>query len=190
MDAQDYIDEMRARQRRNLIIGIAVAVILALIMVPRILSLFGVGDDLPDLETALAEMPELALTEAEIGLADTILEPDIFRNALTYEATGVTTFALEEVQEIIAPVLPEQGEIIEIGVQGAVVYIDYRTEGLRTTLEYVDADRSGSVDRIHKSVAQEEAQSGPLVPESQNFCQVRYTVATGETALVEFYDFS
>lgn len=34
MEAQDYIDELNAKKRRNLIIGVAVAVIVAIIILP------------------------------------------------------------------------------------------------------------------------------------------------------------
>lgn len=183
MDAQDYIDQIRAKKRRNLIIGIAVAVMIALTLLPRLF------EKEPDLDALLAKMPELALTQAETDLADTILEPDTFRNALSYDALNITTFTLEEVQDIITPVLPEDAEIMEIGVNGAVVYIDYCAENMRTILEYVDPDRSGTVDQIRKAIAPLEPQPEPFAAESQGFYQITYNIRTGETKLLESLDF-
>lgn len=154
-EAQGYIDALHAKKRRNLIIGVVIAVILALLLVPRVLSLFD-GPEYLDEETVLARIPALALTQAEKELADTILESETFRSALTYEATGVTAFSIEEVGDIIAPILPEDAVIEQIGVQGAVIYIDYSTRDLRAILEYVDADRSGTVDRVSKAVKAED----------------------------------
>ena len=167
--AQGYIDALHAKKRRNLIIGVVIAVILALLLVPRVLSLFDEPEYL-DEATVLARVPALALTQAEMELAETILESDAFRSALTYEATGVTTFTAEEVGDIVAPILPEDAVIEQIGVQGAVIYIDYSTRDLRVILEYVDADRSGTVDRVSKAV-----NAGDEV-----YCLL-YIVSTGQT---------
>lgn len=188
MDAQAYIDEMRAKKRRNLIIGVVVVVILAIIILPGLFRDDGFSEG--DLNAVLAQVPELALTKAEKDLADTILEPETFRNELTYDLTGSTTFTLEEVQDIIAPVIPMDAQILDIWVQGAVVCIDYQTENMRTILEYVDADRSGTVDQIRKAVAPLEPQPEPFVPKSLAFYQISYDIRTGETELLAIEDFS
>lgn len=188
MDAQAYIDEMRAKQRRNLIIGVVVVVILAIIIVPGFFKEEGYNE--ADLAAALDAVPELALTDSEKALADTILEPDTFRSKLTYDLTGSTTFTMEEVKEIIEPVLPEDAAINEIGVQGAVVYIDYRTGDLRIVLEYVDADRSGTVDQIRKAVSHLEDQPEPLVPVSLDLFQISWDVRTENAKLLAVENFS
>ena len=179
MDAQAYIDELRAKKRRNLIIGIALAMILAIIILPGLFKKDGFTQK--DLENALAQVPELALTDVEKALADTILEPETFRNELTYDLTGSTSFTFEEVEYIIAPVIPMDVQILDIWVQGAVVCIDYQTENMRTILEYVDADRSGTVDQIRKAVTPTE---------SQALYQISYDIRTGETKLLTIEDFS
>lgn len=171
MDAQDYIDAIRAKKRRNLIIGVVIAVILGFFMVPRFLSMFGADTEYLDEDTVLAQAPALALTGAEKELADRILEFDAFRDALTYEATGVTRFEYEDVQDILSPVLPADATVMEIGVQGAVIYMDYQSGARRVILEYVDADRSGTIDRIHKGVAST----------GQGVYYLQHTVRTGET---------
>lgn len=91
-EAQGYIDALRAQKRRNLIIGVVVGVILAIFIIPRLLSMLGTDTEYLDEESVLARVPALALTGAEKDLADTILETDTFRSALTYEAAGVAIF--------------------------------------------------------------------------------------------------
>lgn len=57
MDAQAYIDEMRAKKRRNLIIGAVIALILAAMILP---GLFGKkGPDEEDLEAALTRQKRI-----------------------------------------------------------------------------------------------------------------------------------
>lgn len=151
-EAQAYIDALRARKRRNLLLGAAAAALLALLLIPRLLSLFEKPEALDEAQV-LAKVPALALTQAELELAGTILDCEPLRSALTYEATGAVSFTHAEVDEVFAPILPDGAAIEAIGVQGAVIYVDYSAEDGRVLLEYVDADRSGSIDRIHKSVA-------------------------------------
>lgn len=188
MDAQDYIDELQAKKRRNRIIGVVIAVILAALILPGLFKKDGFTRE--DLENTLVKVPELALTQAEHDLANTILEPDTFRSKLTYDLTGSTAFTFAEVEAIIAPVVPADAEILDIFVQGAVVCIDFQTEHIRTILEYVDADRSGSVDQIRKSVAPLEPQPEPFAPKSLAFYQISYDIRTEETKLLAVEDFS
>lgn len=162
--AQSYIDAVHAAKKRNLIIAAVVIVLLAVIMVPKLLG----GSEPEYLEES--QVPAaLILTDAEKALAGTILEPDTFRKALTYDAIGTTTYTLEEVADIIAPVIPEVASINRIGVQGAVIFIDYDVAGQRIVLEYVDPDRSGVVDQIRKRVFAEKCY------------MAAYNVAAGET---------
>ena len=150
MDAQDYIDELRAKKQRNRIIGIAVIAACLLIIV----ILFAGGNDHELSEAdALARVPGLALTDAELALADTILDHEEIRNALSYDiAENTTAFTPEEVKEIIAPVIPADGEVPQVCVSGAVVIISYAQPQHRIILEYVDADRSGTVDQVCKTL--------------------------------------
>lgn len=77
---------------------------------------------------------------------------------------------------IIGAVLPENAQINAIGVRGAVVYIDYQESSRRVVLEYIDPDRSGSVDQIRKTVS---------LTESGDFFQISYDIRTGKTSLLE-----
>ena len=150
MDAQDYIDEMRVQKRRNLIIGIAVAAACLLIFV---IAFAGGNDHELSEAEALDRVPGLALTDAELALADTILDHEEIRNALSYDiAENITAFSLEDVEEIIAPVIPADGEVMQVCVSGAVVIIRYAQPQHQIILEYVDADRSGTVDQVCKTL--------------------------------------
>ena len=150
MDAQDYIDDLQAKKRRNLIIGIAVAAACLLIF----LIAFSGGNDHELSEAdALDRVPGLALTGAELALADTILDNEQICNALSYDiAENTTAFSTEDVKEIIAPVIPADAEVTQVCVSGAVVIISYAQPQHRIILEYVDADRSGTVDQICKTL--------------------------------------
>ena len=94
-----------------------------------------------------------ALTEAELSLAETILEYEDFRNALNHDLVDNTTaFTLAETASIVGAVIPQEAEVSQIAVSGAVVVIDYSLPYQRVILQYADADRSGTVDQIHKTL--------------------------------------
>ena len=61
-----------------------------------------------------------------------------------------------------------------MAVIGAVVVIDYRQPQHRIILEYVDADRSGTVDSIRKTLT-------PVIDGvSTGLYQVNYNLSTGK----------
>ena len=154
MDEQsvDYIAQVHAAKKRKTIIGI-VAAVLCLLLILFIFTDNSEKGVVLDEVTALNLAPALALTEEELALADTILDHDIFRNALSYDMVeNSTVFSLEETEAVIGAVIPEGAAVDEIAVIGAVVVIDCRLAPYRCILEYVDADRSGQVDSIRKSI--------------------------------------
>lgn len=172
MDAQDYIDELKAKKRRDLIIGVVVAAACLLLF----LIAFAGGNDgeLTEAE-ALDRVPGLALTDAELALADTILDHEDFRNALSYDLVeNKTAFSFEETEAVIGSVIPADGEVTEVCVSGAVVIIAYSQPQHQIVLEYVDADRSGTVDQICKTLT-------PLINGEASGCyRVDYNLTTGK----------
>lgn len=172
MDAQDYIDELNAKKQRNITIGVVVVVACLLLFLMAFAG--GNGGELTEAE-ALDRVPGLELTEAELALADTILEYEDFRNALSYDLVeNTTTFTLQETEAVIGSVIPADGNIIDICVSGAVVIIRYIQPQHQIYLEYVDADRSGTVDQIRKTLA-------PLIDGTSKGCyQVDYNLTTGK----------
>ena len=168
----DEMEQVHAARRRRILIGIAAAAVMVLLFV-----IFGGGGAREiDVETALSRAPALALTQEELALAETILEPDLFRSALSYDlADSTTVFTTEESEAIIGSVIPPDAQVTEIAVTGAVVVIDYRQPQHRIILEYVDADRSGRVDSIRKSLS-------PIIDGTATGCYgLHHDLLTGET---------
>ena len=149
---EDYIAQVRAAKKNRTIISIIVGAVVIL----TLLWIFIRPDTGPrelTEEVALSRAPVLALTEDELALARTILDDDDFRNALSYDLVDNTTvFAPEDVQTIVASVIPAEAKVGEIGVSGALVYLDYTLPQYRVILQFADADRSGSVDLIRKTL--------------------------------------
>ena len=172
MNAQDYIDELRAKKRRNLIIG---TVVIAVCVILFLMAFAGGNDTQLTEAEALDRVPGLALTEAELALADTILDHEDFRNALSYDLVeNTTTFTPEETEAVIGSVIPADGEVTEVCVAGAVVTIAYTQPQHQILLEYADADRSGTVDQIRKSLT-------PLIDGAASGCyRVDYNLTTGK----------
>ena len=169
----DYIAQVHAAKKKKTVIGIAVTVVIVVVL----FAIFAGGNgELTEAE-ALGRVPFLAVTEEELALADTILDHDDFRNALSYDLVeNSTVYSFEETTAIIGTVIPENAEVTEVAVAGAVVIIDYRLPQYRIILEYVDADRSGTVDQIRKSLT-------PMIDGVSTGCyQVDHNLATGKTA--------
>ena len=174
METTDYLADVHAQQKRTAIMGIAVAAFCLVI----VLIIFSGRTPEPreiTLENALERAPALALTQEEMALADDILEHDIFRNALNYDLVDNTrVFSLEDTKAMIGSVLPEDCMVKEIAVVGAVVTIDYYQRQHRIILEYVDADRSGTVDSVRKSLT-------PLIDGVSTGCyQLSHNLITGK----------
>ena len=126
-------------------------------------------------EEALRRVPSLALTEEELALAETILDYDDFRNALNYDLVdNSTVFDIEKTWDVYSSVIPENATVTEVSVAGAVVIIDYTQPQHRIILEYADADRSGTVDQVRKSLA-------PIIDGVSTGCyQVDLNFSTGK----------
>lgn len=147
---EDYIAQVHAAKKKKTIIGIAVAA--ACLLLFLIAFAGGNNGELSEAD-ALDRVPALALTDAELALADSILDHEAFRNALSYDLVeNTTTFTLEETEDIIASVIPTDADVTQVCVSGAVVIISYTQPQHQVSLEYVDADRSGKVDQIQKTL--------------------------------------
>ena len=149
---EDYIAQVHAAKRKKTIIGIAAAVACILLLV-FIFVRPGHGTRKLTEEAALSRVPALALTAEELALAETILEYEDFRSALSYDLVdNVTTFTPEDTASVIGSVIPDGADPVEISVSGAVVIIDCTLPQHRIVLEYADADRSGTVDILRKTL--------------------------------------
>lgn len=169
---EDYIAQVHAAKKKNAIIGVAVAAACLLLF---LIAFAGGNDGELSQADALDRVPALALTDAELALADTILDHPNFRNALSYDLVeNTTSFTLEETEAVIGSVIPADGDVTEVCVAGAVVIIAYSQPQHQVCLEYADADRSGTVDQIRKSLT-------PLIDGAATGCyRVDYNLTTGK----------
>ena len=169
MNEFSHVYEIKSKTGRFVITLVLIAVIV-------FIALLGWGND-GELSMAevLDRVPALALTEEELALAETILDYDDFRNALNYDLVdNSTVFSIEETWDVYSTVIPENAQVTEVAVVGAVVVIDYRQPQHRIILEYVDADRSGTVDSIRKTLT-------PVIDGvSTGLYQVNYNLSTGK----------
>ena len=166
----ESVNEVKSGTGRFVVLTVILAVCLFIFLI-------GSGNDgkLDEFD-ALERAPALALTDAELALAETILDYEDFRNALSYDLVeNVTVFSFEETEAVIGSVIPGDAEVTEVAVAGAVVTISYNQPQHQIYLEYVDADRSGNVDQIRKTLA-------PRINGVSTGCyQVVYNLTTGKT---------
>ena len=149
---EDYIAQVHAQKRKGIIVSVSISVVCVLLLLFIFVDNSEKGAVLDEV-TALNCAPSLALTEEELALAETILDYDDFRNALNYDLVdNSTTFSIEETWDVYSTVIPENAEVTEVCVAGAVVVIDYTQPQHRIILEYADADRSGTVDQVRKTL--------------------------------------
>ena len=121
---EDYIAQVHGAKKKKTILWIAGAAICILLLV--FIFTGGKGNTRVLTESdALSKAPALALTDSELALAQTILDQEIFRNALSYDLVDNTTaFTWEETEAIVGDVIPQGAQIGQIAVSGAVVIID------------------------------------------------------------------
>lgn len=104
-----------------------------------------------DRDTILSQMPQLALTEAELELADIIRTLPAVDTAI---AAGELTrdIALADAEAEIRPALPANAEQIRVSVINSTIYLECCSGELRFSLGYLDPDNNGTVDCIRKVI--------------------------------------
>lgn len=180
---QAYLDAMRARKkrkRRRIVIALVLAGLLCLTGYWIYMETHFVGETpvvvSTDPEKILAQMPALALTQAEKDLAGRIQEIPAFREAMGTETPQ--EIPLDPVEDAIAPVLPEDASVIEICVIQHSIYIDFWHDGFRVILLYLDSDASGSVDAIRKNIG---VPKSPDDPGARTVYSLEYVCALNKT---------
>lgn len=124
-------------------------------------------------ERLLRERPELALTQAEKALADSILEFSVIRENM--EKGEAVAIPLQQVPEELKGVLPENAELTEVtALLGANVSIDYRWGDIRVMVGYLDPNRDGVVDLIRKTVG---VRKSPDTWEADTVYLMEYVIA-------------
>lgn len=151
------LEMLRQKQRRKtirIVIAIALAVIFA---VWGFLELAYSGTLMYAASTSeekiLKEMPELALTEAELELGQTIVEIPLIQEALSNDYENTATLNPGDLMEELTPILPEGGKIIEVFVMGPSINISIIAGNRYTCLVYNDVDMTGHIDLILKVMA-------------------------------------
>lgn len=157
-DRTEQIMEMLyKKQRRRTMMKILAVFLAALLAVWGFLELRYSGDLIyaasTNKEKILKEMPELALTDEEQALAQTILEIPLIQEALSDSMLDSTDLNPEDLAEELAPVLPEGGNITDVFVMGRSVWINIIEGNRYTCLTYADVDSTGYVDQIGKTMA-------------------------------------
>ena len=157
-DRTEQIMEMlRRKQRRKTLLTVVSVVLAVIIAVWGFLEIRYSGELIyaasTNEEQILKEMPGLAATDAEKALAKTILEVPMVRNALRDDHANSTVLNTADAAAQFASILPEDAKIFEIFVSGHSVSFSYAVGNVYTCLTYSDADMTGYIDTIFKTVA-------------------------------------
>lgn len=156
-DRTEQIMEMLYKKQRRKTVLTIVSVILAVVLaVWGFLELRYSGELIyaasTNEEKILKEMPELALTEEELALAQTILEIPLIRDAVSDDIQDSAVLDTELLLPDLAPILPENGRFTEIFVLGHSIFISIIDGKQYTCLQYTDADMTGHIDSIAKTL--------------------------------------
>lgn len=99
----------------------------------------------------LAEVPELAVSAAELSVTDTVFRHPAFQDALSTDA--VEEIPLDQVADLLAVITPEQAHATSAAVLNRhCICLDFTMGELRIILEYIDVDTTGTVDLIRKTI--------------------------------------
>ena len=157
-DRTEQIMEMlRRKQRRKTLLTLASVVLAVIIAVWGFLEIRYSGELIyaasTNEEEILKEMPGLAATDAEKALAKTILEVPMVRDALRDDHADSTSLNIDEAADCFSNILPEDAKIFDIFVSGHSVSFSYAVGNVYTCITYSDADMTGYIDTIGKTVA-------------------------------------
>ncbi len=156
-DTQEQIlERVYRKQRRKTILSWA-AIILALVLaVWAFLEVQFSGELIyaasTNEEKILKEMPDLALTEEELALAETILEIPQVRDVLSGDSQESAILDTALLMPDFASILPEGGRFTEIFVFRNSVFISIIDGKEYTCLQYTDSDLTGHIDFIAKTL--------------------------------------
>lgn len=104
-------------------------------------------------EKILKEMPDLALTDGELALAEVLMNIPEIQEAVSSDTEKITVLEASTTTPLLTSYLPENGRIIEVAVIGPSIHVCFTAGNRYTILEYGDADLSGTIDHIHKTYA-------------------------------------
>ncbi len=106
-----------------------------------------------DEEVILAELPQLALTDAELALAEPLFQEPVLQEAMEAGEVAVDVSA-DQVAHLLTGIMPDETSTIYVTVLSSRnIYLDFGSDDQRIILEYLDPDQTGTVDLIRKTVA-------------------------------------
>lgn len=154
---EQIMDMLRRKQRRKTLLTLASVVLAVIIAVWGFLEIRYSGEEIyvssTNAERIEKEMPGLAPTDAETALAKTILEVPMIRDALGKDISDYTVFTPGDAAGYFSSILPDGAKIVEIAVMGQSVCFSYTLGNVYTIIDFSDADMTGHVDTIHKTIA-------------------------------------
>lgn len=155
--AMEILRKHYKKQRRKTVLTWVAALLAVVLVIWGVMEVRYSGEEIYvssiNEDRILAEMPGLAVTDAEKELARTILGIPMIRDALRDDYTDSTVFKTEDAVGYFAAILPEDAKIVEIAVIGHSVYFSYTVGNVYTIIAYNDVDMTGHVDTILKTVA-------------------------------------
>ena len=122
----------------------------------------------------LKKEPRAELTQAEIELAQALFSHPIIQGAFTEDEPVQVSPTL--LTDVLSLGLPESASVTTITLLNDYVILYYEHNGTRFSLEYNDADHTGFVDLICKTVATPEKNG-----EVKVFYTAKYHTATKNT---------
>ena len=154
---EQILEMLRRKQRRKTLLTVVSVVLAVIITVWGFLEIRYSGELIytasTNEEKILKEMPGLALTDAEKELAKTILEVPLIRDALREGDSDSISLNTDEAVDSFSSILPEDAQIIDIFIIDHSVWFSYAVKNVYTCITYSDADRTGYIDTIFKTVA-------------------------------------
>ena len=101
-------------------------------------------------EEILAEVPQLALTQAEKSFAEELMLIPILRDALKNDEMQL--LPVDALEPDLSSVLPENAVLIEVSVIHKNVGFTYRLDNQQVIMEYLDANDDGVMDAVSKTI--------------------------------------
>ena len=150
----DILRRQKRRNRNRIILACVLTVILCLTAWWLYMEFHFVEEKLVTVsnsqEDILAEMPQLALTQAEKAFAQELMLISDLRDALKND--GIQILPVESFESDLSPVLPENAVLIEVSVINKNFYVTYQLDNQQVMLEYCDANDDGVMDAVCKTI--------------------------------------
>ena len=145
--------KFRRQKTKNTVIAILAAVVALWLVLETVFpgTLLYVASE--NEEKILRQVPELALTEAELALVDTLFEIPEIRDSLSGSYEDSTDLDPTALAPYLSGICPENGQITDVIVMGPEVLINIIVENRYICLVYSDEDQTGNIDLIYKILA-------------------------------------